>query len=80
MTDVHAEFLGGELSGQFRSPISEVELQQLGYRVGLNSAPRGNELAVCIAVPITWTHDEAHLAIIEKFSPGAYRKPGKKSL
>lgn len=79
MTDLDAEFLGGELNGQKRSPVSQDELQALGYRAALTTAPKGNVLAKCIAVPSAWSHEKAHYAIQEKFGLGAQRKPGKRS-
>ncbi len=63
MTDMNVEFIGGELAGQFRSPINEDELKQLGYRPALPSLPKGSELIICLAVPITWSPTEAHQAI-----------------
>ncbi len=78
MVDMNAEFLGGELNGQLRSPINEAELAKLGYRPALSSKPLGDELTVCIAVPIAWTPTEAHQAIDEKLK-GSQRGPGRRS-
>lgn len=80
MIDMNAEFLGGELTGQFRSPINEDELTKLGYRPELTTKPHGEELATCIAVPITWTPTEAYQAINAKFGAGSQRNPGKRSI
>ncbi|MDD3483171.1 hypothetical protein [Azovibrio restrictus] len=80
MNDLNVKFLGGELDGQARSPVNQDELRELGYRAVFKTAPKGNELATCIAVPIRWSSEEANQAIKEKFGLGAQRKPGKKSI
>lgn len=80
MADMSANFLGGELAGQSRSPISEDELKKLGYRPVLPTQPKGDELATCFAVPIAWTSTQAHQVIKEKFGIDSQRKPGKRSI
>lgn len=80
MIDMNAEFFGGELTGQFRSPINEDELKKIGYRTHLIVEAHGKELPACIAVPLTWTPAEAHQAIKEKFGVNSQRKPGKRSI
>ncbi|GKV77441.1 hypothetical protein PEC106568_26150 [Pectobacterium carotovorum subsp. carotovorum] len=67
MADMNIEFIGGNLDGQIISPINKEELSGLGYRLQLKGEARGNELAHCIAVPIEWTPEEGHKAIMEKY-------------
>jgi len=80
MADMNVEFLGGELAGQSRTPVNEDELEKLGYRSALMIKPNAGELTMCIAVPVTWTKDEARQAIKEKFNMDSLRRPGKRSL
>ena len=80
MVDMNAQFLGGQLAGQARSPINEDELAELGYRPALTTKPNGGELAGCIAVPIGWTPTEAQQAIQDNLGRGSQCKPGKRSL
>ena len=79
MSDMNVEFIGGEKDGQSLSPVSANELEILGYRCALKTTPRGDELIICIAVPIKWTATQEHQAIQERFNRGC-QKPGKKSL
>lgn len=79
MVDMNVEFLGGELAGQSRCPINVDELAKLGYRPELRTRPLGNELTICVAVPIYWTPNEALKAIKEKFNMGSQTRPGKRS-
>lgn len=80
MVDMKVDFIGGELSGQSRCPINEDELNKFGYRPQTTTQPFGEELIYCIAVPITWTFDEAHQAIDAKLGKGSQHKPGKRSV
>lgn len=78
--DLSVEFLGGALAGKHRSPVSEDELAQLGYRGFLVSRPAGAELATGFAVPAEWSVQEAHQAVLEKSGAGKDRPPGKRSV
>jgi len=78
MTDMSVEFIGGEKDGQSLSPISANELETLGYRCASKTTPRGDELIVCIAVPIKWAATQAHQAIQERVNLGYQKKTRKK--
>lgn len=80
MTDINANFLGGYLAGQSRSPVTEDELKELGYRPVLPTQPKGDELVTCFAVPIGWTSAQAHQSIKEKVGADSRRKSGKRSI
>ncbi|GAB4089375.1 hypothetical protein [Hydrogenophaga soli] len=68
MNDMNADFIGGPLAGQKRSPISEAELCTLGYKVALKTHPVGNELMNCCAVPVEWAPEKAHRKVKEHFA------------
>ena len=67
MLDFKAEFVGGSHSGEVISPMSEAELNKLGYRVHLRGTPSGDEMPVYVVVPIEWSADEAHRAILQRW-------------
>lgn len=68
--DLSVEFLGGALAGQRRAPVNESELTLLGYRGFLVSRPHGSELAIGFAVPVEWTVQEAHRAVLDAKAAG----------
>ncbi|HMU66095.1 MAG TPA: hypothetical protein PKE57_03045 [Cellvibrionaceae bacterium] len=66
MTGISVEFIGGTLDEQTRTILHKEELSILGYRLQIEVQPKGDEPAFCIAVPIEWTSEQGHKAILKK--------------
>lgn len=77
--NLNMKFVGGDLAGLSRCPVSEEELTQLGYRVQIKSQPVGDEVAAGFAVPIAMTAEEAHKAVLAELNDGKERPRGKRS-
>jgi len=80
MGDMQVEFIGGDKDGQHLSPVSESELQDLGYRIHIKTIPKGNELPYCTAVPSNLTKEEAHQVFIKELNKRSRSGPGKRSI
>lgn len=70
MEDFSAQFIGGSMDGQLRSPISESELTNLGYRIAIRGRPHARELPVNIVVPSSLSFEDAHKLILAKLGRG----------
>ncbi|AVG17411.1 hypothetical protein CFN79_16920 [Chromobacterium vaccinii] len=67
MQGLIVDFMGGASDKQHRVVADEAELDRLGYRAYLTTRDKAGEIHT-LAVPLSWTEDEASWAILEKMS------------